>query len=76
MVRIVSKQTETDNQNEKSRKVVIENTRLEEHDKPFGFAVEQINQKLKDTIKEKLQEKLNSQGIEVNFFGSTPNLMG
>jgi len=27
-------------------------------------------------MKEKLQEKLNSQGIEVNFFGSTPNLMG
>ena len=33
---------------------MIENTRLEEHDKPFGFAVEQINRELKDRMKEKL----------------------
>lgn len=58
------------------KRVVIENTRLEEHEKPFGFAVQQINQKLKENMKEKLQEKLNSQGIDVNFFGSTPNLIG
>jgi len=26
--------------NEKAKKTMIENTRLEQHDKPFGFAVE------------------------------------
>lgn len=73
---ITSIQNEIDEKNEKVRKVVIDNTRLEEHDKPFGFAVEQINQQLKDTMKEKLQERLKKQGIDVDFVGSTPNLMG